>query len=55
VAVHDEAMMMAIDVAPGPLRRAMPILTATTVAPAMMTIPSDERRAGLMPINQPAR
>jgi hypothetical protein len=48
-------MMMAIDVAPGPLRWAMPILTGTTIAPAVMTIPSDEHRAGLMPINQPAR
>jgi hypothetical protein len=55
MAVHDKAMMMAIEVALGPLRRAMHILTGTTSAPAVMTIPSDERRAGLMPINQPAR
>ncbi len=31
--------MMAIDVATGPLRRAVPTLPGTTVAPAMMTIP----------------
>jgi hypothetical protein len=55
VAVHEDALMIAIVVAPGPLRPAMPILTATTVAPAVMTIPSDERRAALMLINKPAR
>jgi hypothetical protein len=55
MAAHNDAIMMAVEAAPGPLRWAMPILTGTTDAPAVMTIPSDERRAGLMPINQPAR